>query len=1685
MKKNLLITFFLAFVFSQSLFSQSSNFWKVKGENNPQLVQNRKNKVRKFKSFELDFNLLKQKLQGATSRETSNLVQTVFLQFPLENGKFEEFEIEKMNVFHPELQAKFPEIQSFYGTSKQNSLNKIYISISPEGFTGLITGDKTIYIDPVSKGNTTQYIVYDRTDCQRSSSDDFVCHAEDEEFENVSKSFNSNEINNTTDGKIRTYTIAIACTSEYSAYYGNTISQVLTAMNNTITRVNSIYLRDLAVKFQITANNDRLIYINGTNINGNTDPYDNYDGTQMLNINTANISGIIGVNNYNIGHVFSTGGGGIAGASPCNSASKGNGVTGIVTPQFDPFDIDYVCHEIGHQFGAGHTYYNACFGSKVNDDYEPGSASTIMGYAGICAPNVQSNSDAYFHARSLAQMTAQIATHTCESEVSNTNAEPVANAGSTYTIPKSTPFILNGSGSSDPNPADVLTYCWEQYNNDGAYTQPPLATNVGGPIFRSLTPTIDAFRVFPNLNSIINNETPTWEVLSSVARTLNFRLTVRDNNTTAPQTNSANVVITVGTAGPFVVTSPNTSVVWYVNETKAVTWNVASTNTATYSQTVNIKMSTDGGLTYPTVLATVVANTGTANIVVPNLIGKNNRIKIEAAANIFFDISNANFEIKSNKYDLTIAQPTVSVCKPTNAVYSIAYAPAPGFSETVTFSTSVLPSGASAIFSPANRNTAGNVTLTISGLSNVPTGNFNFEVKGTSTTSNIVANTVLKTFDSNIETVSLTSPTNGAQNQQTSVLLQWNPISSASSYIVEIATNPTFSSIVETATVTESSYQTTTLVAGTINYWRIRPSNSCVTGVNSEVFSFQIAQDTCKTYSNVYFDGNANWEANSTNAVIAKMNVVDDILISKVTFKLKATHSLATDLKMQFSSPTGLFIEVYNRDCSGSNFDVTFDDAGTDLACGTNPALGGTQKANQPLTRFINSNAQGIWTFLATDRVANSSGGTLTTFSITICGKLQTVNDLAIAKNTLKLSQGNTATVTSILLASSQANATTAQIKYTITQLPLHGTLKRNSVLMNVGNTFTQADINSNLITYTNDNSSNNSDSFKFALTGNNGAFVGGEVFNIQVCTPPTLTNLPDITGQCNVTLLAPTATSNCYGSITGTTTTQFPITTLGTTVVTWTFNDGNGQTSTASQNVIISGTTWNGSSWSNGLPTASLGAIISGNFTATQDLVACSLLVTNNANVIVNAGVDLTISGDVTVNSGATLTFQNNSNLLQTKDTNGNSGTAFVKRQTSAIMRQDYNLWSSPIATQGLLAFSPATLTNRFYTYNPTTNLYNVVAAPSTTNFDLAKGYLIRVSNTHPTSPTIWEGQFSGVLNNGNYTVPVNNATYNAIGNPYPSTINANSFINTNNINEAIYFWRKTNNSLTTSYATYTQAGGTANAGGLSNITPNGVIQVGQGFIIKSTSSSVNFNNSMRTGNNANQFLRNLEVEKHRIWLNLSHNGMPINQTMVAYMNDATEGIDDKIDGRFINDNQVALNSLINEEEFVIQGKSLPFLNSDIVPLTFKTDIAGNFSIAIDHVDGLFENGQEIFIKDKLTNFTHKLNDGEYQFNSPVGVFNDRFDMVYVNNALGNPDFNFEANNLIVYIKERNLVINSSLPLIKNVKIFDVSGRFLYEAKNVNANSLVINDIGLARQTLILQITTEDSNITHKKVIY
>ena len=466
--------------------------------------------------------------------------------------------------------------------------------------------------------------------------------------------------------------------------------------------------------------------------------------------------------------------------------------------------------------------------------------------------------------------------------------------------------------------------------------------------------------------------------------------------------------------------------------------------------------------------------------------------------------------------------------------------------------------------------------------------------------------------------------------------------------------------------------------------------------------------------------------------------------------------------------------------------------------------------------------------------------------------------------------------------------------------------------------------------------------------------------------------------------------------------------------------------------------------------------------------------------------GKNLTVDNAI-VNNG-TITIENNANLVQTAVANNNSGsgTATVKRNSASIQLYDYTLWSSPVTGQDLRTFSNSTLATRFYTYNSASNLYNVVDFTNALNFTPATGYLIRAPNDHLTTPTVWNGVFTGIPNNGNQGLSLlTPEKFYATGNPYPSTISADLFLTGNTTGGTLYFWRKTNNALTSSYATYTLAGGTgtANSGDPLILTPNGTIQVGQGFIVKTglLATTLNFTNAMRTANNDNQFLRTTN-EKSRYWLNLTSTTGAFCQTMVAYMPEATSGVDNAIDGRYFNDAPIALTSIINAEEYTIQGRALPFATTDMVPLGFKTNAVGNYTIAIDHVDGLFSSGQTVFLRDNLLNTVVDLSAGSYSFTSAIGTFNSRFEVVYQSTlAVTNPTFT--ANSVIAYCANGEIRINSGSTIIERVRVYDLQGRLLVEKNQVNATETKLSTTA-KNQVLLVEITAANGSKITKKII-
>lgn len=734
----------LIFIVSISLYGQS--IWE---NSNPKLHSSRlKERVSHpsdYRTVSLDISKFLNNIRKVPTRSEAGAENSpVVLAFPMPDGSMKRFRLMDAELMHPDLAEKFPQLKALMGKGIDDSTADIRINYSPyHGFNGMIKSGKhsTVYIDPLTN-DLQHYMVYYRKDVERPD-EGFQCHTIGADRSHDRGSFgrlrniSSSRLG---DCNLRRYRLAQSCTGEYSQYHigqaggstGSTAGDkaiVQSAMNVTMNRVNGVFEQDLGITMQFIANNDQIIYLNG-----GTDPWTNEWNTQTA----VTIDAEIGVSNYDIGHNFNTTGGGNAGCLTCvctsNSQSgthKGRGYTGRAAPIGDPFDIDYVAHEMGHQFGGYHTQSNqSCRSGSGSTEVEPGSASTIMGYAGICSANVQGNSDDYFHYVNIRDIVDAInngVENTCAELIPSGNSSPTADAGGSYTIPASTPFVLTGT-ASDPNDAG-LTYCWEQNDPENpSSNNAPNPTRTVGPMFRSFDPTNVPYRYFPRLNDIINNNSPTWEVLPSVSRTMDFAFTVRDNNINSGCTESDLITITTdGGSGPFLVTSPNTGVTWNAGDTESITWDVAGTNNAPVNcANVDILLSTDGGLTY-TVIASNTPNDGSESLVVPGTSGNSNRIMIRCSDNVFFDISNQNFTINAAGPLIDfVSSATESViegtsCNDKTLTFDLIMSSAPSASTTVNLglSGSALQgsdydiSSSSFTFDAGNWNVPQNIVLTI------------------------------------------------------------------------------------------------------------------------------------------------------------------------------------------------------------------------------------------------------------------------------------------------------------------------------------------------------------------------------------------------------------------------------------------------------------------------------------------------------------------------------------------------------------------------------------------------------------------------------------------------------------------------------------------------------------------------------------------------------------------------------------------------------------------------------------------------------------------------------------------------------------------------------------------------------------------------------------------------------------
>lgn len=921
----------------------------------------------------------------AQDPETSNAIIVV----PLADGTADKFRMVRYDMMEAALAAQYTGIRTFRGVSMSNPYRQIRADWTVNGFRAVITDlEGKTFIDPYQRNDLANRIVYSAKTYRRDEI--WTCGVMDEEGLQGDPHPTQRVAG---DCQFRSLRLALATTGEYSNYFGATSSaqsalvmaQVVTAIN----RINQVYEADVTVRLILIGNTNLIFYYDPT-----TDPYTNNNGSTMLGENQTNIDGVIGSANYDIGHVFSTGGGGVAYLGCiCNNSLKAGGVTGSSAPVGDPFVIDYVAHEMGHQFGGAHTFNGTagnCGGGNRSGTsaYEPGSGSTIMAYAGICgAQDLQPHSDDYFHARSLQQIGDKLISVSCPATISFVNDAPVAASTPDYTIPISTPFVLTANVSDANN--DPLTYCWEEYDLETTSTEPPTAADTDGPMFRSFDPVTSPSRYFPRLQDLVQNISPTWEVLPSVTRTMTFRMTARDYHSIAGCTDEDDVVVTTSsTSGPFVVTSQSSATTWNENATETITWNVANTTAAPVScANVDIRFSTDGGLTYPTALLLNTPNDGSATITVPIGTTTMGRVMVKGSNNIFFDINNANITVNAAAPNFTINlnPQNLTECNDGTVQTTVEVGSFLGFMDPVTLSILNLPPGATASFSPQVVTPGSTSTLTISNLAGL-FGTYTPTVRGTSSTGNkdVVFSFTLTAPIATAPT--LVSPANNATDALITPLLDWQTIAGVTQYEFQLAYDNAFTLLTMAAVINADQYQVTRpLIVGQAYYWRVRGVNSCGNGAWSSTYTFT----TTSCFSQLSTNVPVTIPASGTPTVTSTMTVTHNMTVTDLNvINLTGTHTYVDDLKFSLIAPDAGERLIWDRPCTNhDNFNINFDDEAAAGQWPCPPTDGLTYRPSNTLTFFDNKLTQGIWTMKVQD-IADQDGGALNSWGIKVCGTL-------------------------------------------------------------------------------------------------------------------------------------------------------------------------------------------------------------------------------------------------------------------------------------------------------------------------------------------------------------------------------------------------------------------------------------------------------------------------------------------------------------------------------------------------------------------------------------------------------------------------------------------------------------------------------------------------------------------------
>lgn len=1114
-KKTLIIL--LSFLVTKSVQAQNASFFTPTTA--AKIIQSEgmvaSGLPQKFDAYQLDEAGLRAVLETAPWEFTPEAKQRrCVISVPTAHAQIEQFSVWRTDMMEQELAEACPYLRTYAGVSLSDPRRTLRFSTTLRGFKAMILQPDAApaMVQPVAN----LYMAYSWADVPGATHADLqLCATQDSEVTLGDLKLDQAPASERGEGnpvRLKVYRFCVAGTGEFTQDHGGTKPLALSAIMEYVNIVSAVTERDLDVRLKLTASSEFVIFTNP-----DTDPYNQGPTVQdYMSQNPAVLNQYTNFNSYDLGHVFTryiTGGAiGVAGGNACGG-NKGAGCSAGNLGASGDYGAGFhgvLAHEVGHQLSAGHTW-NRCNGGggrAGTSAFEPGSGSTIMSYAGSCqADNIQFNSNFYYHAGTIEQIgTFTNLPGSCGTYESNGNNAPLVthNYQNGFSIPISTAFELNGAATDADG--DPISYAWEGLDLG---PETPLGEPIGNTaIFRTWPATDATNRYFPRLSVILGNGFDPAEQLPTYSRNLTFRLIARDNKPGGGGVGWADVAFkATASAGPFLVISPNASNdIWRVGELTEVRWDVANTTAAPVNcQIVNIRLSKDGGQTYPITLASATENDGSHYVLVPNELTNNARIRVEAADNVFLDISNANFKIQAPvqpSLTMGLSADASTVCLPENYATEIYTASVLGYNTPVALDVlGNLPPGATASFSATNINPGESSTFSLNLESVTVEGSFDFTIRAISGTDTLLRPVSILLRRNDFTGFALQWPINGTTNAVLSQTLRWGKGLDADSYDVQFSDSPAFTTIL--ASVSSTTLDTFKinflLEKGKAYFWRVRTRNLCGAHEWSAPSFFSTFAEDCLTFN--ANDLPKSIPANGTPSVESKITVVQGGQISDlVVGKIEGYHEYFRDLEVRLISPQGTEVLLFKDRCS--NFNGSFNFGLSDAAPGFFPCPppnnGTIHRPVNALAPIIGQNSTGVWTLRVKDNVSGS-GGILSNFNLQFCQSLDVQPPYLVNNIVMPLPSGTNRVISPDFLLVQDPNNFNYQLIYTLMTVPEHGYVAKDGLgELQPGDQFTQADIDGGVIRFFDYGFNAGPDGFMFMVTDGEGGFFGTPMFVAQ-----------------------------------------------------------------------------------------------------------------------------------------------------------------------------------------------------------------------------------------------------------------------------------------------------------------------------------------------------------------------------------------------------------------------------------------------------------------------------------------------------------------------------------------------------------------------------------------------------------